>query len=277
MKTTIKVFSVALLAGTVLLLSGCNKLRARDQLNKGVRAYKSAQFNEAIEHFKSAINFDPTLVNAKLYLATAYQTQFIPNAPSEDNMRMGQAAIDEYKDVLKSNPSNPNAIAGLGSLYYNMAKFDDAREWYKKEIQITPKDPIPYYYLGIIDWNESYKARMTKRHELSMADANAPFVGPKANKQVVSACRDLAQEFQPKVQDGLDNLSTAMQLRPDYADAMSYINLLYHEKADYECGDQAARVADLKLADEWVTKALDARRQEAAKAASKSNTGITLQ
>jgi hypothetical protein len=31
------------LAGIVLAMSGCNRLAARDQLNKGVEAYKSAR------------------------------------------------------------------------------------------------------------------------------------------------------------------------------------------------------------------------------------------
>ena len=51
---------------------GCNKLRARDQLNKGVQAYKNAKYEDAIEHFKNAVELDPSLINARLYLATAY-------------------------------------------------------------------------------------------------------------------------------------------------------------------------------------------------------------
>ena len=60
---------------------GCDKLKARDLLNKGVNAYKSAEFDVAIEDFKQAKDLDPTLTNAQLYLATAYATQYIPGAP----------------------------------------------------------------------------------------------------------------------------------------------------------------------------------------------------
>jgi len=35
-------------------LSGCNKLKARDLLNKGVAAYKNGQYDTAIEDFKQA-------------------------------------------------------------------------------------------------------------------------------------------------------------------------------------------------------------------------------
>ena len=46
------------LAGMVLSMSGCNQLAARDQLNKGVEAYKSARYEEAIGHFRRALAID---------------------------------------------------------------------------------------------------------------------------------------------------------------------------------------------------------------------------
>src|SRR6185437_13939715 len=95
-----KLCVVGLLAGLTIAAAGCTKLEARDQLNRGVTAFKSASFNEAIGHFQKAIELDPTLVNAKIYLATAYQSQFIPGAPTPDNMRMAQQALAEYQRVL---------------------------------------------------------------------------------------------------------------------------------------------------------------------------------
>ncbi len=76
---------------------GCSKLRARDQLNKGVQAYKNAKYEDAIEHFKNAVELDPTLINARLYLATAYAQQYIPGADSPDNNRFAEQAIDVFQ------------------------------------------------------------------------------------------------------------------------------------------------------------------------------------
>src|SRR5271170_6705804 len=112
----VAVVSAALAAG-----AGCDKLRARDKLNKGVNAYKNAQFDEAIEDFKAAKEFDPSLTNAQLYLATAYASQYIPGAPSDDNVRMGKQAMEEWQEVLNRDPNNLNAIDGVGSILYNMA------------------------------------------------------------------------------------------------------------------------------------------------------------
>ena len=107
-----KPHTVILLAVVVAALTagaGCDKLRARDKLNKGVQAYKAGQTDLAIEDFKTAKDLDPGLTNARLYLATAYSSQYIPGAPSEENVRMGNQAIDEYKQVLDVDPNNLSA------------------------------------------------------------------------------------------------------------------------------------------------------------------------
>src|SRR5271155_4024474 len=81
-RTAGQIFSVAALLILVAGISGCSKLRARDLLNKGVTSFKNAQFDAAVEDFKQAKELDPDLLNARLYLATAYASQYIPGAPS---------------------------------------------------------------------------------------------------------------------------------------------------------------------------------------------------
>src|SRR5579863_2644666 len=102
-------------------LSGCDKLKARDLLNKGVAAFKNGQYDASVEDFKQAKDLDPNLLNARLYLATAYATEYIPGAPSDDNIRFGQQAIAEFQDVLQIDPGNLSAIDGIGSIVFNMA------------------------------------------------------------------------------------------------------------------------------------------------------------
>src|SRR6185312_2718166 len=101
---------------------GCNKLRARDQLNKGVQSYKNAKYEEAINHFQQAVELDPSLLNARLYLATAFAQQYIPGVDAEDNNRLGQNAIDQYSAVLERDPKNINSVKGIAYLYLQMKK-----------------------------------------------------------------------------------------------------------------------------------------------------------
>src|SRR6202158_3126368 len=117
--------SVALLLAATSIAafgaSGCDKLRARDLLNKGVAAYRDGKYDQSIENFKQAKDLDPTLMNARLYLATAYATQYMPGAPSSDNVKMGEQAVKEFQDVLSADPNSISAIDGIGSILYNMA------------------------------------------------------------------------------------------------------------------------------------------------------------
>src|ERR1035438_673142 len=97
--------AVALIS-TMVMGTGCQKLQARDQLNKGVTAFKNAQYPESVEHFKTAVELDPNYPMARLYLAMAYLQQYIPGAESDDNNKMAKAAYDQFNEVLKLDPKN---------------------------------------------------------------------------------------------------------------------------------------------------------------------------
>src|SRR2546425_1065203 len=181
MKKSLRMLELIAVALALFSAIGCGKLRARDQLNKGVQSYKNGKYEDAIDHFQRAVSFDSGLIVARLYLATAYAQQYIPGADTPDNNKMAEQAIEEYKHVIERNP----------------------------------------------------------------------------------------------IQDGIDNLNRALQLRAEYDDAMAYMNLLYREKADLECDDPAARAADLKTADEWVDKTMAAKKAKAEKQPGAQ--GITMQ
>jgi len=266
--TVAKAAMVLGLAAVLLFLGGCNKLKARDQLNKGVQAYKNAKYELAIEHFKNAVALDPRLLNARLYLATAYAQQYIPGADTPENNQMGQQAIDEYKRVLEMDPKNTNSVKGIASLYFNMKKFDQAKEYHEKAKQLDPNDPEEYYSIAVIDWTQSYAPRQEERAKLGLKPDE-----PLKDKKVCEALRDRNLS---KVDEGIQNLNKALQLRPDYDDAMAYMNLLYREKADLECGDPDARTADLKTADDWVDKTMATKKTKAEKLAQKGG-GITTE
>ena len=257
MKTSLKIIATAGVVFAILFATGCNKLRARDQLNKGVASYKNARYEQAIDHFKQAVAYDPSLQNAKLYLATAYAQQYIPGVDSPENLQNADAAIDQYKSVLESDPRNVNSIKGIAYLYLQMKKFEDAKTYYHKAIDLDPNDPEAYYSVGVIDWTEAYQPRMEERAKLGLRPDE-----PLKDKKV---CAKLRDENSAVIQDGIDNLNKALQLRQDYDDAMAYMNLLYREKADRECDEPEQRAADLKEADNWVDKTMAAKKAKAEK------------
>jgi len=95
------------------------------------------------------------------------------------------------------------------------------------------------------------------------------------NKDQKQACAELKVKNAPAIQEGIDSLNKAIQLRPDYDDAMAYMNLMYRERADVECDDDAARAEDLKAADHWVDETMRVKKAKAEKAA-QSQGGITM-
>ena len=258
---------LTVLAVLLVLFSavGCSKLRARDQLNKGVQSYKNAKFEDAIEHFKNAVELDPSLINARLYLATAYAQQYIPGADSPENNRFAEQAIDVFKQVLDLHPPKEqqvHSLKGIASLYFNMKKFDLAKEYYQKVSDLDPNDPETYYSIAVIDWTQAYQRRMDERAKLGLK----PTDDLKDKKDCAELIKTVKAQNEPQVQDGIQKLQKALELRPDYDDAMAYLNLLYREEADLQCDNPDARKTDLKTADDWVDKTMATKKAKAEKA-----------
>jgi tetratricopeptide (TPR) repeat protein len=218
-------------------LSGCSKLKARDLLNKGVANFKGGQYDAAIEDFKQSKDLDPSLMNARLYLATAYASQYIPGAPSDQNIRLGTQAVNEFKEVLDIDPNNISAIDGVGSILYQMAgtpydpkKFEESKSYHLKHIALKPNDPEPYYWVAVIDWAMAQRVNLELRAAYNKDHVTKQI---KDTDPMPSAVRaDYVAKCGPMVEEGIGVLQKALQIRSDYDDAMAYLNLLYRRKAD---------------------------------------------
>lgn len=270
MKSSARIVLLSALALLLALGTGCSKLKARDQLNKGVQAYKNGKYENATEHFKNAVALDPDLGVARLYLATAYVGQYVPGVDTPENIRAAQLAIEQYQKVLDSNPSEQskiNSLKGIASLYFNMKQFDKAKEFHRKVLELDPNDPETYYSIGVIDWTQTYTPRQEARNKLGLKPEE-----PIKDKKV---CEEVRTHNQDLVNEGIDMLKRSLDLRKDYDDAMAYLNLMYREKADIECGDPVQRALDLKTADEWVEKTMATKRAKA-EAQSKQTGGIVV-
>jgi tetratricopeptide (TPR) repeat protein len=88
-------------------------------------------------------------------------------------------------------------------IYAKKGDFEQSLEWYKKRAEIEKDDPEALYTIGVLCWDKVYNGGLTleldRRREL--------------------------------IDMGLDYLGRANELREDYFEATSYVNLLYREKA----------------------------------------------
>jgi tetratricopeptide (TPR) repeat protein len=243
------------------------QMQARDLLNQGVTAFKNGQSEEAAQLFEHAENLDPNLLNARLYLATVLASQYIPGAPSEENKQRGQRAITEFKDALVLDPQNLIAMDGAGALLFqiagtpplNLEGFQESKTYHQKHIAIKPDDPEPYYWIGVIDWTLAYRANGELRRAYNSAHTQGL---PPAAPLPADLRAQFAQENDATIDEGVDFLKKAIALRPDYDDAMAYLNLVYRLKADTaDTAEQRRQFT--KTADGLVDQVMQIKQQRA--------------
>jgi len=252
-----RLFAVAVATLAIFSL-GCSKqidqLKARNALNKGVQAFQGSDYPTAAERFAEATQLDPTLIDAKAYEAYSYMMQYIPGSEFEENDRIAERAIGLFMEVLQEDETNMTAVSSLASLYFNMKDFDKAIEWHNRRIELDPTAADSYYTIGVISWTRSYEPRLKARADLGM---NPEDPGPIKDKEKRA---ELAETTGPVIAEGLESLEKAIEINPDYSDAMAYVNLLYRERADLaETPEEYEQM--LASADEWVQRTLDTKKR----------------
>jgi tetratricopeptide (TPR) repeat protein len=237
-----KFLILALSAGLLVAATGCSKLEARDNLNKGVRAFKSNDFEGAAKLFKKAVELDPSLDIAEVYLATAYFRQFDKDTTDE---AAAKNAIEMFEKALKRNPADRDAVAGIAGVYQRKREFEKAREYYLKQTEVDPKDVSAFYAVASLDW--------------TMASPQSGAY----NKEEPPPDERQAQW----VDEGLLYVDKALALNPDYEEAQTYKNLLFREKARLaeKAGKPDEQALYTKQADEWFDKAVATRKKNAEK------------
>jgi tetratricopeptide (TPR) repeat protein len=239
-------------------LSGCNfitKLKARDSLNKGVRAFTEQKYDQAAEFFNESIELDPDFQVARMYLATTYTSQFVPGSTDPKSNEMAEKAVTTFQQVLekepdKSNQNAKNAMLSIASLFYQMKKYDESKQWCRELQKVDPDNAEALYRIAVIDFDQSLK-------RTGLQGENVEFLKQAEKDETLGL-----------IEEGLKALDRALTIRPDYFDAMEYQNLLWREKAKFEKDDKAKneliRQADL-VAQKALALRLKAQEEEAKK------------
>lgn len=268
----------------VITSAGCDKLKARDHLNQGTNSFRTGNYSQAADEFRLAIDADPTFSTARLYLATAYELQFVPGTETDENKKYWTAAMDEFQKVLQSQPIAADrllATQSIANLYYQVgnskgpdsaADMAKAEEWNKKVVEIDPKNKEAFYTLGVIPWLNFLTPDREARNALGMRPEDPNPLKPDAKGKTLKA--DLKAKYWQPLTDGIEYEKKALAIDPQYENAMSYMNLLIRYRADLE-DTKEAYLADVKEADDWMGKALDTTKMKAAKKAEALANGAT--
>src|SRR5439155_27037262 len=142
------------------------------------------------------------------------------------------------------------------SLYFNLKKLDDAREWNQKLIAIDPENKDAYYTLGVIAWTQWLIPDREARNRSGMKPEDP---GPRP----ADAFRaELKARYLPILDEGIRNLQRALDLDKEYDDAMAYMNLLVRYRADL-LDTTEEYTQQMSLADAWVEKTLETKKVKA--------------
>ncbi len=244
-----------------------DSFQTRREIGMGIRAFRTGHYDEAAQHFQKAIAMDPESINPRLYLATSYASMYTPGSTDPANLEFIHKAEVQYLKVLELNPEEDNALRSLATLAYERAggmtdpvekreQLRRAAGWYRQVGAVSPKDQGAFYMLGVIAWSECEPDIQQARLQAGMKpETPPPIPSTEARAALEAGCGEV-------IDDGIAQLNHALELDPDYDEAMSYLSLLNRQRANFAPTPEAAADA-VKQAGEWTGKAAEARKRRA--------------
>ena len=251
---------LAALAACVVLASGLRisalaQSAPSAELRLAAAAFDAGDFKGAADHFRNALAQDPNNLNIRLHLANAEMRENAarPDGPRDKSPLLADAR-QQYLEVLARDNANRHALERLTWIDVNTGRLEEARTLAFRGIQAGPASKNAYYLVGFVDWSTAYHAIDQARRA-----AGEPVQEPQL--QDAAARKALRGQYLARIEEGFGMMRNALRIDGSYADAMAYCNLLLRAKAAIV--DDPAEVRSLiAAADEWVGKALAAKRAE---------------
>lgn len=218
-----------------LLGSGCEYLKkvlAKDKINQGTIFYNQGRMREAQQFFKEATEMDASNPIGWLYYGATLVKDY-KVLPSPDREKVANQALDVYKKALGLASNNcktqDNAISYIATIYDDLDNKEENRNWLLKraEVACATKEikATTFYSIAVKYWTCSYD--QTTRYQDKAKAATEPshyrnmdYPAAQADKQKAEDC----------VTKGLEYIEKALQIDPEYVEAMFYKGLLYRER-----------------------------------------------
>lgn len=268
-----RICATAILVFFTLSGAGCTlvgKVRAKNELNEAAKSYKEGHFEEAEQHAKRALTFDPDNRTALIFVARIVHQQYKPGVDAPDNIQRGRDAIEDYKRVLQNDPNNEEAYKAISVLYAAIKDEANLRQWILARAndpsQTQEKRAEAYAILAGKDWDCSFKITELPEVKVIAAEGKVNYQKPKDEKDF--------QMIQQCVTRGLEEAETAIKMDPNSESAWSYKTNLLSEaakiaKINGEADKAAQYEKQANVAQQRASALADERRkrEEAAEAA----------
>jgi tetratricopeptide (TPR) repeat protein len=246
------------------------------------------QLEDAIEAFRKSLETNPGQTEKQKMVKRNTLAALI-GIYANDPFKNYEEAQKYAQQLVGENPNDPKNLYALANLYENFNKIPESEEIYKKVAEQNAKDPkacgalAAFYNKANWDptgapWVEgSDKPRVSKfdqaiavLEQCAAIDPNDPGGYQKvASFYWDKAYRDplLSDDQKNTYADkGLENVDKALQLKPDYFEAVIYKGLLYRVKAG-ATSDRRAKADFLEKAQDLQKQGLELKKQQAAESA----------
>src|SRR5512139_157329 len=174
------------------------------------------------------------IVNRMIELDPQDATNYFALAKIREDAGDYAAAEEVLQRAKTARPNDPQVYLQLAGFYNRQEEFDKTIEALNQRAAIEPNNPEAFYTISTYYWDKAYRDYRLKEPE--------------------------KKEF---VMKGLEQVDKALQLKPDYMEALTYKNLLLRLQANME-KDQAKQAALLKEADKLRDQALDLKKKQVA-------------
>ncbi len=249
--------------------SGCDyvsKVIAKDKLNQGAILYNQGRTKQAQSYFKDATERDPNNPIAWLYLGASLYKEY-KSVDNEDQQKaIANDALKVYEKALSLSNNcvnKDNAITYIAIIHDDIGNADEHRNWLLKraEDECATKEAkaSTYYSVAVKYWKCSYD-QTTRYQEKTSRDPwhyrNMDYPAALPDKKKAEDCTN----------KGLQYIEKALEVDPEYDQAMWYKGLLYRERHKLTKEESKRKELDqivVKINNE--ASALQKKKQEEAK------------
>jgi tetratricopeptide (TPR) repeat protein len=137
--------------------------KARQELDRGMRARRKGLAAEALEHFAAAARLDPEFVDSQAYAGLVYVETGQPSL-----------ALPYYQQAVRLEPSNETLLSNLAGVLLALDRPVEAESAGRLAVKVAPDSVEAHYMLGLALYAQKQATQETIAH-LSIAAEKYPY------------------------------------------------------------------------------------------------------